>query len=248
MADDDPEHNTTYICITQEDTELPFWGSEEDSTGPPAINVGKVDSKMGQIVPRWDVSQGSTILQYFVDDSTFQGLAASEADFTANELQQAANEWNSLGLGVSISRTHSRANANFALIYEQNQGQMVDRRSAESFFPNDHDRYLIVTDVALSAKYRFTLKYVLLHELGHVLGLRHEFVLDKQQQLQLNVQEDAGGAVQFQGRNPMSVMNYTAWPTMQDSDKVAVKAFYNLKPGHLIAGSPVVDFKPEILP
>lgn len=253
MANDDAEDERPYVCVTQPDDELLIWGFEEDSSGPPAINVGKEVPGFGHIVPRWNVSGGNTVLQYSVNYSSFQALAAGEADFAANELQEAADEWNSLGLGVTISRTPLRDDANFVLVFQQNQGQRVGRRFAEAFFPHEPlNRYLIVTDLALDPSFRGVLKNILLHELGHVLGLRHEFALDPQQQLQLGVQEDADGAVQFQGRNPMSVMNYNynPWPMIQDSDKVAVKAFYQFNHGDLIpnSNSSVYLFPAQVLP
>ena len=74
--------------------------------------------------------------------------------------------------------------------------------------------------------------------------------LDKQQQLQLGLKrpEDLQDAVQFGDRSPQSVMNYGATLSLQNSDIIAIKAFYMLKPGHLLGGSPVIDFKPRPLP
>lgn len=251
MADEDRKSDAPYVCFTQEHTELPIWSSEKESSGPPAINVGIDDPHWGRIVPRWEVSQGKTTLLYYVDASTFQlhGLPDTEVAFAANALQEAADAWNSLNLGIAFSQATSRAETNFALIYEKNGVQTGDRL-AEAFFPQDPNQYVIVSDLGLHAKNRNILRNVFLHELGHILGLRHEFALDKQQQLQLGLKrpEDPQGAVQFQNRNPQSVMNYGAIPSLQNSDITAIKAFYMLKTGHLLGGSPVVDFKQRPLP
>lgn len=246
MADRNHEQDLPYTCVTQQDDELPLAGSGSDFNGPPSINVGINDANLGPIVPRWDVSSGNTKLQYFVDTNTFTNLAATEADFATTKLQEAADEWNSLGLGLTISQAASATTSHFSLIYQQNKGQLIDRRLAEAFFPNDPNRFVIVTDLALDQRNRGILKNVFLHELGHVLGLRHEFALDKKQQLKLGVIEDVDGAVKFKGRNSRSVMNYTAKPTLRKSDKAAVREFYKLAPGHVIAGGsgPVTVFVP----
>lgn len=135
------------------------------------------------------------------------------------------------------------------MIYEKN-GVQTSNCLAEAFFPQDLNQYVIVSDLSLHTQYRNILHNVFLHELGHILELRHEFTLDKQQQLQLELKrpEDPQGAVQFKHRNLQSVMNYSATLSLQDSDIIVIKDFYMLKPEHLLGSSPVVDFKPQPLP
>ncbi|KAH8761302.1 hypothetical protein BGZ57DRAFT_737377, partial [Hyaloscypha finlandica] len=95
---------------------------------------------------------------------------------------------------------------------------------------------LVVTNFALSPPQRGILKDVFLHELGHVLGLRHEFAGDSKRQVKkhqgkLGVHESEDGAVRFMQRNKKSVMSYTMPPSMQQTDKDQVRAFYSLKEG-----------------
>jgi hypothetical protein len=63
------------------------------------------------------------------------------------------------------------------------------------------------------------LKNIFLHELGHVLGLRHEFAPEL---------EDTGDnyTVQIGPRNPLSVMGYEFPPQIQPSDVENAKGFY----------------------
>ncbi len=185
------------------------------------------------------------MLHYFVDTNTFPDPV--EAGYAAQALQQAADEWNNLGLGISITRAGSKATANFPLLYDAGARNTTECNYAEAFFPHQIKEPITVTNFALSPPERRILKNVFLHELCHVLGRRHEFALDETQQHQIGVQEDAQGAVQYMQRNPDSVMSYTSRPTLQQTDIDGVKKFYEQKPGYKINKSPIVDFKPQLV-
>ena len=192
------------------------------------------------IIPRWNVSQGNTKLQYFVDVPSFS--SADEANYAAQALQQAADEWNSLALGISILEASSKSTANFDLRFYDHPSTITTRLYAVSFFPHlpAEEQHIYVTNFALSTQERGILKNVFLHELGHVLGLRHEFALD--------APETPNGAVQLMQKNPISVMSYAPKPTMQQTDIDGVQAFYKLKANDKINGSLIMDFVPQLLP
>ena len=85
---------------------------------------------------------------------------------------------------------------------------------------------------------------VFTHELGHVLGLRHEFAMDAYSAMY------EGGAERLGPRDPMSVMNYRREPPeMQQSDIDSTKAFYALKPDQngkapYVGSTAVTDYRP----
>jgi hypothetical protein len=93
---------------------------------------------------------------------------------------------------------------------------------------------VIVFDFALNDDNVGMLKGVFLHELGHVLGLRHEFAIE----------EEGQGAVLFGVKNKLSVMSYNLPPSIQQSDRDGVKAFYKESIGTLIRRKPITDFAP----
>ncbi|KXJ84806.1 hypothetical protein Micbo1qcDRAFT_169931, partial [Microdochium bolleyi] len=68
---------------------------------------------------------------------------------------------------------------------------------------------------------------VFLHELGHILGLRHEFA------------DLEGGAIQWGSRNPYSVMSYNFPPQIQPSDEKDTRSFYDF-PGQRVGGYQVL--------
>lgn len=186
---------------------------------------------MGFIVPRWDVAGGNTKLQYYVKSESFK--SATDAKFAGAKLQEAADEWNSLGLGINISQAPDKKSAHFDLVYRTN-GLDDEGTLAQAFFPHELEQDVIVFQFSFDRQNKGILKNVFLHELGHVLGLRHEFART----------EERKEAVILGAENPVSVMSYVFPPNIQQSDKDGIKAFYKKKNGDRIEGKPITDFIP----
>ncbi|RGP76727.1 matrix metallo ase-11 [Fusarium longipes] len=231
---------TKYPCHTQEE-EDPSYGPAPISnlagtTGdnapdqPDSIVVG-----YGEIVPRWDVqTSGARTLEYFVDTETFP--SPDLAKTSAKEFQAAADSWNELDLGISISETSDPINANFYLVYKVNKLRSEMGTLARAFFPHEINEDVIVYSRAFESDSLPILKNIFQHEIGHILGLRHEFAIE----------QEGEGAVLFMERNPNSVMSYNFPPKIRDTDRNQITEFYKLANGYMINGSPVTDFQPQI--
>lgn len=89
---------------------------------------------------------------------------------------------------------------------------------------------------------------VFTHELGHVLGLRHEFAIGD---VPSGMRAEGHGAVRLGPPDEFSVMNYRDEPPeLQQSDIDSTKLFYNLRED--AEGNPpkvgmteVVDYTPR---
>lgn len=94
------------------------------------------------------------------------------------------------------------------------------RTLAQAFFSSSdlNDRRLIMCELAFEQKYIGSLFNIFCHELGHILGLRHEFADTHPSERQL-------ASVPFGERNPLSVINYFNHPRefwIQGSDRPAL--------------------------
>jgi hypothetical protein len=210
--------NRTYYCITER---------EPDRQSVASIVVG-----IDNVAPRW--KPGSEInFATYADGYP----SSSDAAYAAQKLIAAAEEWNAAKVGVSFRWVQNVDDAAFVLQYGGEQGTVL----ASAFFPNNAVLntlfvYAYAFDKTISESPRGSFKNyeimqnVFLHELGHVLGLRHEFALDTET-------FEGEGAVRVFGTNPESVMSYQFPPLMQESDKAETRAFY---------GFPVIrDFAPD---
>lgn len=232
MGEQQPVQRKSYVCRSQKGIAATFGiapafrlakiGNEAQEIPG---NQDKIALGIGKIVPRWDVTPALE-LRFFVRADTFK--SNEDAKDAGKALQEAADEWNALNLDLTIKATNDRNEAHFYLIYKKeipgSPGVL-----AEAFFPNGIGQDVIVYDLALSdSDNRKILKNVFLHELGHVLGLRHEFAV---------IADDEGrgpegeGALQFGFRNPISVMANRFPPELQDTDKEDVVKFYKLPEG-----------------
>lgn len=198
----------SYTCVT----ELP------NPSSVAKILVGLFDH-----TPRWKLNS-------VINFATFARGYPTPADAVyAAKLMEAAEEWNSYKICVTFKWVPKLDDAAFVLAYGGTESKVL----ASAFFPNDkplNTMYVYSYGFDKKDQAGYTnfgiMKNVFLHELGHVLGLRHEFAIEKE-----------GGAVPFGSRDPHSIMSYTFPPKIQPSDIEGTKAFLTLPP--------VIDFVPD---
>ncbi|KAK5072553.1 hypothetical protein LTR64_004973 [Lithohypha guttulata] len=225
-----------YPCDTQEEDDPSFGHAPlSNLAGTTGDNApGEPDDLVlgfGTIVPRWDTraSEG-TKLQYYVQTEGFP--STDQARNAAATFQKAADSWNELKTGVTILQTTDLASANFYLVYKTNPTSGPGTNTlARAFFPHEIGQDVVVFQRGLEPSYKSILNNVFQHEIGHILGLRHEFAITGDESKRLRA--EGNGAVQFMEMNYDSIMSYNMPPRIQDSDREQVVKFYQMPNGFM---------------
>lgn len=176
-------------------------------------------------IPRW--RRGSE-LSYVICVESFPAPLSSVVE---GSMKAAIGMWE--GVGVSFKQVARNDPATFAVIYENRNRNAY----ACSFFPNELSRELIIYPPSLQ-KTNY-LSNILAHEVGHILGLRHEFA---------HKREKGRPSALFGSENTDSIMNYFDHPEqlqVREQDLEELERFYaydKVKYGKLS----ILDVNPEV--
>ncbi|KAK5081127.1 hypothetical protein LTR70_009143 [Exophiala xenobiotica] len=184
------------------------------------------------MIPRWKYNSVINFATY-ADGYPAPG----DAIYAANCLIEAAKLWSSSNIGVKFNWVPKIDDAAFVLAYGGPKSTVL----ASAFFPSNSPldvmyvyQYGFDKTEQISKRGKFTnygiMKNVFLHELGHVLGLRHEFAMEPGDRFE-------GGAYRIGSANIESVMSYVFPPELQESDIQDARYFYK--------HPPIVDYSPD---
>ena len=154
-----------------------------------------------------------------------------DALLAARGVYTATKAWEKLlGGRVQFKYTSIFNDACFQVLYGGENGNVL----ASAFFPDDYRdilNELYVYQLQFEPEHKDTIANTMAHEIGHVLGLRHEFA--EAEDLKYNVESIFYGI-----RNPDSVMANTQIPKIQPSDVKYTNEIYDkLHDGKVLTGT-----------
>ncbi|CAI4212880.1 unnamed protein product [Parascedosporium putredinis] len=168
-------------------------------------------------IPRW--KPGSS-LTFNINRASFPGEEVCEE--ATGALVNAANDWNTSYLTVAFRRVNDFERAVFTLTY-CNMNHESPTCLAVAFNPGSWSQPntpLNVYRLAFDCQTYIPLREMFCHELGHVLGFRHENAIKD---------EENQPCVSFGTDNPGSIMhsNYKEWGGgIRPTDRLDARAFY----------------------
>jgi hypothetical protein len=151
-----------YICSTQMPSKV--------MSDHLSVNT---DTISGSVI-RW--TPGSHLLYFMSSDNLAKGDGKRET--MRESMDVATQSWQSTVLNLTFQETRVRKEATFVVFYDPN---LDTKTYAVAFFPGTEDRYIRIGPRAFRPKYIKHMSCVLGHELGHVLGLRHEYWKDRKE-------------------------------------------------------------------
>ncbi|KAI1140647.1 Metalloprotease [Hypoxylon sp. FL0543] len=199
--------------------------TELDSTA--AINLG-----FNGTIYRW---RPKSTIKYNVN----RNFPRSKLEYAVMCLEEAGGEWNRADIGVKFERVADDEPAVFQLVYATSEEDCL----ASAFFPGAklEARQLVVYEKAFEECYYRWMTNLFCHELGHILGLRHEFAPER---------EKSCPCVVWGSRNASSVMNYFGSDLrrmrLQRTDYGELREFYRCDATEY-RSFPIVDVDPICL-
>ncbi|KAF4985119.1 hypothetical protein FDECE_16806, partial [Fusarium decemcellulare] len=196
------------VCITQQP--IPTNLSHGD--------VSQLFVGIEKEIPRW---VPGSVIKYAAWSAGFE--TPEDAMYAATQLRFTADEWNKANVGVAFEWVTDAKEATFILAHgPRNPGVL-----ASAFFPNNKDLNIlfVYADAFATNAWKRSMWKVFVHELGYVLGLRHEFALEEDKN-----EKEEWRAKQIGPRNEASVMNYRpSAPELQQTDIDSTRLFYSLR-------------------
>jgi hypothetical protein len=214
------------ICVLDDDAHAYYDYAYYDS-----LCVGR-----GNQIPRW---VPGSVLTFYVDSPSFPTI--DYAAHATTSIVIAAAKWNNLcgGNVPKFEQVHEISAAVFQLKYADKPFN-GNAAFAHAFCPGASPTVSVYAS-SFQNKYRDSLVNIFCHELGHVLGARHEFAPEDEHERKLP-------SMVLGERNSASVMNNPDHPSkleIRESDVSGMKEFYDLKDSYY-NGSLIVDHDPTL--
>ena len=175
--------------------------------------------------------QRGTIIYYGIDEESFPNKRILIKAVIG--MERAIKKWNKINFGVKFEFTMEKFKINFYLKFRNSIVNSLSSDFAESFFPTSEISILYLHSNLFSIDNVEFIDNILVHEIGHILGLKHKFSYEK-------FKKNYQGEIQFRMGNgkklAKSVMSLHFPPKIQNNDKDIIRHLYQLNEGDLFLG------------
>lgn len=211
LFDSKTSEKVAHVCITDDTIEPDFdglVGAFVKSITPFEIVVG-----LGDYIPLWDKN---VILKWRLSPSFNEYSNSENVKNSIRELfEEALSQW---GDASPIKFEESIDNFDFEIIMRPDSCNINGCTLASAFFPNSSIKVLALFPKIFTQS-KVEQVETLVHEIGHIFGLRHYFAKELEGTWRSEI---------FGDHNPLTIMNYGNESTLTEQDRIDLKKLYSL--------------------
>lgn len=200
-----------HLCVTDESDEV--IRVDESITTEGIKKITEIVVGLGDHIPLW---KRNTILKWRISPS-FNNYSNSRniKNYIREILAEAVIKW---GDASPVKFQESDEHYDFEIIMRPDNCNAYGCTLASAFFPNPNINILTLYPKMFKQS-RFEQVETMIHEIGHIFGLRHYFAKEREASWRSEV---------FGHHYPLTIMNYGHNSTLTEQDKIDLKKLYSL--------------------
>ncbi|MFK5855083.1 MAG: M12 family metallo-peptidase [Bacteroidota bacterium] len=200
-----------HLCVTDEAKEVDH--INESNSSKNIDKLTKIVLGLGTDIPLW---QQNVILKWKFNPS-FDNYRNSDnvKNYIREILNEAISKW---GDASPIRFEESSNYFDFEIIMRPDNCNAYGCTLASAFFPNSNQNILSLYPKMFKQS-KFEQIETMIHEIGHIFGLRHYFAKEKETSWRSEI---------FGNHYPLTIMNYGHNSTLTEQDRIDLKKLYSL--------------------
>jgi len=200
-----------HLCVTDEAKEITKVDQSKQHNGE--AKAMELVFGLGDHIPLW--KQNVTLKWRLHPSFNNYKNAENVKNYIRGVLNEAIEKW---GDASPVKFQENNSSYDFEIIMRPDNCDAYGCTLASAFFPNSNLNILTLYP-KMFQQIRFEQVETMIHEMGHIFGLRHYFAKERETSWRSEV---------FGHHYPLTIMNYGHNSTLTDQDKLDLKRLYSM--------------------